>query len=154
VYPGAVSSFTVSGFPSPTAAGADGVFSVTPYDAHGNFAYNYTGTVIFSSSDLHATIIDPTTGNHVALKGFTYTFSPYDYGTAYLEAALNSVGNQSIKVRDSANSNATGSQTGIEVDLAVTVSGPSGSYLNQTLTFTLATLGDPAGTVFTYKIDW
>jgi hypothetical protein len=163
VYPGAFSSFTVNGFPSPVTAGADGEFTVIPCDAYGNRAYNYTGTVVFSSSDSQATIIDATTGSRVALAGFTYTFSPYDYGTAGFEAALNRAGNQSITVTDSVNSNATGSQTGIAVDLAVTVSGPSGSYLNQspsagylnqTLAFTLATLGDPAGTVFTYKIDW
>jgi hypothetical protein len=154
VYPGAVRSFTVSGFPSPAIVGNDGEFTVTPYDGFGNLIYNYTGTVILGSTDLQATIIDPTTGNRVALPGFKYTFSPNDYGTAYFEAALNSVGNQTIAVKDSANFNATGSQTGIEMDLAVTVSGPPGSYLNQALAFTLATLGDPAGTVFTYKIDW
>jgi hypothetical protein len=154
VYPGAVSSFTVSGFPSPVTAGVDGQFSVTAYDGFGNLAYNYTGTAILGSTDLQATIIDPATGNRVALPGFKYTFSPYDYGTAYLVAALNTVGKQSIKATDSANANATGSQTGIEVDLAVTVTGPTGSYLNQSLAFTLAAVGDPAGTVFTYKIDW
>jgi hypothetical protein len=154
VSPGAVSSFTVSGFPSPVTAGNDGEFTVTPYDGFGNLVYNYAGSVIFSSSDPEATIIDPTTGNRVALVGFTYTFSSYDNGTAYFDAAFNSVGNQSIAAKDSVNSNISGSQTGIEIDLAVTVTGPPGSYLNQALAFTLAPLGDPAGTVFTYKIDW
>ncbi len=40
------------------------------------------------------------------------------------------------------------------MDLAVTVSGPYYGYINQPLTFTLGTTGDPAGTVFTYKINW
>jgi hypothetical protein len=158
VNPGPVSTFVVGGngfpFPSPTTAGYYGEFTVTAYDAYGNWATNYTGTVIFSSTDPHATIIDPATGNPVALAGFTYTFSPYDYGTAYSSAALNTVGSQSITAKDSVNSKATGSQTGIEVDLAVTVSGPYYGYINQPLTFTLGTIGDPAGTVFTYKINW
>jgi hypothetical protein len=155
VYPGPVNSFVVSGLPSPTIAGSYGQLTVTPYDAYGNLIYNYGGTVIFSSSDPQATIIDPATGNPVPLAGFTYTFSPYGYGTASFSAALNTAGNnQSITATDSGNAKATGSQTGIEVDLAVTVTGPSGSYLNQALTFTLGTLGDPAGTVFSYQINW
>jgi hypothetical protein len=155
VYPGAVSSFAVSGFPSPTLAGQYGWITVTAHDAFGNWAYNYTGTVVFSSSDPQATIFDPATGNTVALAGLTYTFSPYDYGSPSFYAALNTVGkSQSITAKDSVNSNATGSQTGIEVDLAVTVSGPSAGYINQPLTFTFGTFGDPTGTVFTYKMNW
>src|SRR5262249_25115359 len=134
VYPGAVSSFAVSGFPSPATAGEDGELFVTPFDAYGNPIYNYTGTVILSSTDPQATIFDPTTGNRVALAGFTYTFSPNDYLSTSFEATLNSMGNQSITATDSVNSNVSGSQTGIEVDMVVAVSGPSGSYLNQTLT--------------------
>ena len=155
VIPGPVSSFAVSGFASPTSAGNYGEFTVAAYDAYGNWAYNYTGTVKFSSSDSQAKIIDPATGNPVALAGFTYTFSPSNNGVAYFSGALNTAGkSQSITATDSVNAKATGSQTGIEVDLAVTLSGPSGSYLNQTLSYTLGTFGDPAGTVFTYKINW
>jgi hypothetical protein len=154
VNPAAASTFQVGGFPSPTTAGGYGDFTVAPYDAYGNLAYNYTGTVIVSSTDPEATIIDPATGIPVALAGFTYTFSPYEYGTAYFSAALNTVGSQSITAKDSVNSNASGSQTGIEVNPTVTITGPSAGYLNQTLTYTLGTIGEPAGTVFTYKIDW
>src|SRR5207244_294124 len=97
---------------------------------------------------------DPATGKPVALAGFSYTFSQYDYGAASFDVALNTVGNQSITATDSVNAAASGSQTGIEVDLAATVSGPYYGYINQTLTYTLGTIGDPAGTTFTYKIDW
>jgi hypothetical protein len=155
VYPGAVSSFTVSGFPSPTAAGYQGDFTVTAYDAYGNLAYNYTGTAIFSTSDLQATILNPATGNPVPLAGFTYTFGSYNYGTASFSATLNTAGmNQWITATDSLNSKAAGSETGIEVDLAVSINGPSGSYLNESLTYTLGTVGDPAGTIFKYQINW
>jgi hypothetical protein len=155
VYPGQVNSFAVSGFPSPIAAGDYGDLTVSPYDAYGNLIYNYTGTAGFSSSDSQATIIDPATGNPVPMAGFTYTFSPYDYGTASFPAALNTAAkSQSITVADSTNSKATGAETGIEVDPAVTVSGPAAGYISQPLTFTLGTFGDPAGTVFTYHINW
>ncbi len=154
VYPGPVSSFTVR-FPSVVTAGTYGQLAVAAYDACGNLAYNATGTVVFSSTDPQAKVIDPATGNPVALAGFTHTFSPYDSGTASFSAALNTAGkNQSITATDSVHASAAGSQTGIEVDLAVTVGGPSGSYLNQPLTFTLGTVGDPAGTRFTYQINW
>jgi hypothetical protein len=88
------------------------------------------------------------------LQHYTYTFSPADYGVAFFDAVLNSVGSQSITATDSVNAAATGAQTGIGVRLALTVSGPQASYLNQTLTYNLGTLGDPAGTVFTYQINW
>ncbi len=159
VYPGPVNSFAVSGFPSPTTAGASGALTVSPYDAYGNLITSYTGTVVFSSSDPQATIINPATGNPVPLAGFTYAFSQYNYGSASFSAALNTAAkSQSIAVSDSVDSKASGSQTGIEVDPAVTVSGPagqySGGYINQPLTFTLGTFGDPAGTIFTYQITW
>jgi hypothetical protein len=155
VNPGPVSTFAVGGFPSPSTAGGYGTFTVTAYDAYSNQVTNYTGTVIFSSSDPQATIIDPATGNPVALAGFAYTFSPYDYGTATFDAALNTAGkSQSITVTDSVNAKATGSQTVIAVNPAVTVSGPPAGYLNQLLTFTVGTFGDPASTPFTFQINW
>jgi hypothetical protein len=159
VYPGAVTRFVVSGFPSPATAGNYGNFTVAPYDAYGNLAYNYSGTAVFSSSDPQAKIINPATGNPAPLPGFTYTFtpgSPYAYyAPPSFSAALNTAGkNQSIAATDSANSSATGTQSGIEVDPALTITGPSGSYINQTVTLTLVTFGDPAGTIFTYTINW
>jgi hypothetical protein len=153
VNPGAVSRFVVSGFPSPIAAGEYGEFSVRAYDAYGNLATNYAGTVILSSTDPAATFFDADTGNQ--LLDDCYTFVPgSDYGTHYFDAALSTVGSQSITATDSVNAAATGSQTGIQVNLAATASGPSYGYISQPLTFTLGAIGDPAGTIFTYKIDW
>jgi hypothetical protein len=142
VNPAAASTFQVSGFPSPISAGSSGAFTVTAFDAYGNQATNYTGTIYFASSDPQA------------LLPADYTFTSGDYGTNDFGATLNTVGNQSLKAIDKSNTSVTGSQTGIQVNLAATISGPNYGYLNQPLTYTLGTIGDPAGTVFTYKIDW
>src|SRR5262249_48234519 len=49
----------------------------------------------------------------------------------------------------------TGSQAGIHVNPLDSVSGPGAGLRNQALTFTLgATSGLPAGSVFSYAIDW
>jgi hypothetical protein len=143
VIPAAASTFQVSGFSSPISVGDYGSFSVTAYDALGNLATNYAGTVHFTSSDGHASLPSD------------YTFTPYDYGTAYFSATLNTAGPQSVTVRDTANPAATGSQAGIHVNPLATVTGPDGALRNQALTLTLgATSGLPASTAFTYAIDW
>jgi hypothetical protein len=140
----------VSGYPSPTTAGAGGWLTVAAEDPSGNTVTGYTGTIVFSSSDSQA-MIRNSSGNMGALSGFTYTFS--GYGTATFLAQLNTAGkNQSITVTNTVTS-ASGSED-VEVDPEVIVSGPSWSYINQPLTFTLGTFGDPAGTVFTYQINW
>src|SRR5262249_17295155 len=60
-----------------------------------------------------------------------------------------------ITARDVANPATTGSQTGIRVNPLATITGPSAGLRNQALTFTLgASSGLPAGTAFTYAIDW
>jgi hypothetical protein len=144
VDPAAPARFQVSDFPSPAFVGYQyGSFSVTAYDAYGNLAYNYTGTVHFTSSDGHAVL------------PADYTFTPYNYGTAYFSATLNTAGPQSLTVRDAANPAATGSQTGIHVNPLATLTGQDGGLRNQSLTLTLgATSGLPASTAFTYTIDW
>src|SRR5262249_51070597 len=96
----------------------------------------------FTSSDLQA------------LLPADYTFTPSDYGTEYFAATLNTVGNQSLTATDKSNTSVTGSQTGIQVNLTATITGPNAGYINQPLTFTLGTIGDPPGTAFTHKIDW
>jgi hypothetical protein len=143
VNPAAPSTFQVSGFPSPIFVGNSGGFAVTAFDAYGNLASNYTGTVHFTSSDGHASL------------PADYTFTGYDYGTAYFSAILNTAGPQSLNVNDTMNLAATGSQTGIHVNPLATIAGPDGALANQALTLTLgATSGLPASTVFTYAIDW
>jgi hypothetical protein len=141
--PAEPSTFQVSGFPSPVSVGDYGYFAVTAYDAYGNLASNFTGTVHFTSSDAHASL------------PADYTFTAFDYGTGYFYAILNTAGPQSLTVSDAANPTATGSQTGLHVNPLATITGPSAGLRSQTLTFTLgATSGLPAGTVFTYAIDW
>jgi hypothetical protein len=143
VNPATVATFQVSGFPSPIYVGNSGSFSVTAYDAYGNVATNYAGTVHFTSSDAQASL------------PADYVFTASNYGTAYASAILNTAGPQSLTVSDKANPAATGSQTGIHVNPLATVAGPDGGLSNQALTFTLgATSALPAGTVFTYTIDW
>jgi hypothetical protein len=153
VYPAAIGSFLVQGFPSPLNAGQSGQFVVWAYDIYGNQATNYVGTVILSSSDPAAAFTDANTGN--PLVNNRYTFSPSsDFGRHYFDATLSTAGSQSITATDSVNSKAAGAQTGIQVELAVIITGPSGSYINQTVALTVGTLGDPAGTIFTYQINW
>jgi len=141
VNPAAMSSLVVAGFPSTSTWGDAGYFSVTAYDAYGNQATS--GTIHFTSSDGSATL------------PADYTFTAYDYGTAYFGATLATVGTQSITVTDKANSSVTGTQGDIRVLPRATIAGPSYAARNQTLTFTLgANSGLPASTVFTYTIDW
>jgi hypothetical protein len=142
VNPAAAKTFQVSGFPSPLSAGSSGTFTVTAFDAYGNQATNYTGTIHFASSDPQA------------LLPADYTFTSSDYGTNDFAATLNTVGNQSLTATDKSNTSVTGSQTGIQVNLTATITGQNAGYINQPLTFTLGTIGEPAGTIFTYKIDW
>jgi Ca2+-binding RTX toxin-like protein len=143
VNPAAPATFQVGGFPSPVSIGDSGYFSVTAYDAYGNLASNYAGTVHFASSDGHAVL------------PADYTFTAYNYGTAYFSGNLNTAGPQSLTVNDTANPAATGSQAGIHINPLATVAGPNGGLRDRALTFTLgATSGLPAGTAFTYAIDW
>ena len=50
------STYTVSGFPNPTTAGAAHSVTVTAYDPYGNVATGYTGTVHFTSTDAQAVL--------------------------------------------------------------------------------------------------
>jgi hypothetical protein len=103
VSPAAAVAFTVSGFPSPVAAGAAGSFTVIARDAYGNTATGYTGTVHFTSSDGQA-----------ALPA-DYTFTSSDTGRHSFSATLRTAGSQSITATDTVSSTITGSQAGITV---------------------------------------
>jgi hypothetical protein len=141
VNPAAVSSIVPAGFPSTVTSGGYGYFSVTAYDAYGNLATNYTGTVHFTSSDGSATLP----------ADYTFTAS---YGTASFYAFLRTVGTQSLTVSDTASPGLTATQSGIRVVPGASITGPYAGLRNQALTFTLGASGMPAGTVFTYAIDW
>jgi hypothetical protein len=142
VNPAAATRFEVSGFPSPIAVGDYDSFTVTAYDAYGNLATNYAGTVRFTSSD------------GLALLPDDYTFTQYDYGTGYFDAILQTVGMQSITVTDIAAPSVTGTEAGIRVNPSVRIDSPYVGLRNQALTFTLGAGALPAGTAFTYTIDW
>lgn len=98
VNPGTATHFVVAGLPSTMTSGDTGYFSVSAYDAYGNLATNYTGTVHFTSSDTSATL------------PADYTFTPYNYGTAYFSATLGTAGTQSIIATDTLTLSATGTE--------------------------------------------
>jgi hypothetical protein len=118
VKPAAASTLIVAGYPSTVTGGDLHTFTVTLEDSFGNIATSYTGTVQFSSSDPLATIIDPVTGNTVALPRFTYTFSAGDAGFHTFYATLWTARTQSITVTDTAMPSLTGTDGGITVNPA------------------------------------
>jgi hypothetical protein len=123
ITPAPASRFTVAGFPTSVVAGTAGNFIVTAFDAYGNTATNYTGTVQFSSSD--------TNPAHV-LSG-PYTFTSGDAGTHTFSATLVQAGTQSFTATDAVNSSVTGSQTGIVITPAVVTHFRVYGFVNPTL---------------------
>ena len=53
----AAKTLTIGGFPTSDTAGAAGNVVVTAYDAYGNVATGYTGTVSLTSSDPQAILV-------------------------------------------------------------------------------------------------
>ena len=86
VSPAAASKLIVSGFPSPTTAGANDSFTVAVEDPYGNIATSFDGTVQFQSSDGHASL------------PAGYTFLPADAGvhTFTSGVALETAGSQTV----------------------------------------------------------
>ena len=106
VNPAAAQSLKLTGFPTPDTAGTANNVTVTAYDAYGNVATGYTGTVHFTSSDSQASL------------PANYTFTAANDGTDTFSVTLNTVGTQSITATDTATSSITGSETGIVVQSA------------------------------------
>jgi hypothetical protein len=98
--------FLVTGFHSPTTAGAPHTFTVTAENANATKATAYFGTIVFTSSDKNAAAILPG----------AYTFTSADQGAHTFSAALVTAGTQSLTATDAQVSAVTGSQTGIIVD--------------------------------------
>ncbi len=115
VNPASATTYTVSGFTSPTTAGAAHNVTVTAHDAFANVATGYTGTVHFTSSDASATL------------PANYTFTGGDAGTHVFSVTLKTAGTQSITATDTVTGTITGTQSGITVNPAgaatLTVSG-------------------------------
>jgi hypothetical protein len=96
VSPAAAQSLTLTGFPSSTTAGTSGNVTVTAYDAYGNVATGYRGTVHFTSSDPQAAVPS------------NYTFTPTDNGSHSFSAILKTAGPQTIAATDTVTAGITG----------------------------------------------
>jgi hypothetical protein len=137
VSPAAASTLRVAGFPSSVTAGGSAPFSVTAYDAYGNVAIGYSGTVHFTSSDAQAALpADVTLIN----------------GTGSFTATLKTAGTQSLTATDTANAALSGTEGGIAVSAAaasvLVLSAPSSVTAGVAFTFTLTAL-DAYGNVAT-----
>ncbi len=110
VQPAGAASLVVTGFPTPDEAGVASSFTVTAYDAYGNIATGYTGTVAFASGDSQAGL------------PASYTFTTgtgKDNGVHTFSATLKTAGTQYLTATDTATSSITGSETGIVVQPGV-----------------------------------
>ncbi len=97
VSPAAASRLVITG-PSTAISGAAFSITVTAYDAYGNVATGYTGTVHFTSTDSTAKL--PANYTFVAADGGTHSFSGL---------VLKKKGHQTITATDTASSSITGS---------------------------------------------
>ena len=105
---GSATALSVTGYPSPTAAGTAQPFTVTALDSNGNTAIGYTGTAHFTSSDSQAVL------------PANYTFVAADKGIHSFSATVKTVGTQSITAADTLTSTITGTQSGIIVNAGAT----------------------------------
>jgi hypothetical protein len=96
VNPASATNFTVTGYPSPTTAGAWHSLNVTVLDAYGNVATGYVGTVHFTSSDAKAVL------------PASYTFTSGNAGHRIFWAAFKTAGAQTITATDTVNAGITG----------------------------------------------
>jgi hypothetical protein len=102
-----LNSFLVTGFPSPTTAGASATFTVTAKNGFGSTLTGYTGTVHFSSSASQA-VLPP-----------DYTFTAADNGVHTFAATLKSAASGlEIRATDTVKASATGYESGITVNPA------------------------------------
>ena len=142
------SSLVVSGFASPTSAGAAHTFTVSILDPNGNVATGYTGTIHFSSSDGMATAGAGLPADYTFTTG-----TGGDNGVHTFSATLKTAGSQSITATDIANSAVSGSQSGITVNPASASSLVVSGYTSSTIAgvahaFTV-TVFDSSGNVAT-----
>jgi hypothetical protein len=135
----AASTFTLVGFPSAVLAGQAGTFTITAWDAFGNMATGYTGTVHFTSSDPYAVL------------PANYTFTAADQGAHTFTASFRTGGTQSISATDTQMPSLTGTEGGIAVNPAasLTVAGfPSAVTAGGAGTFTVS-IRDAFGNLLT-----
>jgi hypothetical protein len=96
--------FVLSGYPSAITAGMAGSVTAAAYDAFGNVATGYRGTVHFTSSDSQAAL--PANYTFTAADGGVHTFMNVTSKTAAAQA---------LTVTDTATASITGTQAGIVV---------------------------------------
>jgi hypothetical protein len=100
----AAKSFTVTGFPAVDTAGAPITVTVTAYDAYGNVATGYTGTVSLSSSDPLAILVPS-----------IYTFVAADAGEHNFSVTLETAGMQTITATGAVTASLTATESSITV---------------------------------------
>ncbi len=100
--PGDASRFVVSKLTG-GVAGSTQAMTITAYDAFGNLAVDYSGTLVVSSTDTNAT-----------LPNF-YTFTAADTGSHTFTVVMRTAGTQSVTMSDWANPGISSTQTGIVV---------------------------------------
>jgi hypothetical protein len=88
--PGPAVAFTLAGAPPSARAGEAFPLTVTAWDAFGNRATGYAGTVTFASDDPQA-----------GLPG-AYTFTPADQGAKTFAVTLRTAGRRGVRVTDAA----------------------------------------------------
>jgi hypothetical protein len=93
----------VTGFPTTDISGVAHSFTVTAVNANGIQAFNYGGTIAFSSSDPNA------------ILPAKYTFTTADHGSHTFVATLTNLDSQSLTATDTANAGTTGTESGINV---------------------------------------
>jgi hypothetical protein len=103
VTPAAASYLVVAGFPSPARQEQAYSFTVTAYDAYGNVATGYAGTIHFSSNDREADLPND------------YTFRAADAGTHTFIATFHETGIFYLRATDTSNPSITGEQDNIVV---------------------------------------
>ena len=138
----AAKSFTVTGFPVVDTAGAPITVTVTAYDAYGNVATGYTGTVSLSSSDPLAILVPS-----------IYTFVAADAGEHNFSITLETAGTQTITATGAVTASLTATESSITVKPAAAsileVTGFPTSDTAGTAGNVVVTAYDPYGNVAT-----
>jgi hypothetical protein len=106
VSPAAASTFVVTAAPASITAGGSATVTVTAYDAYGNVATVYGGTVHLTSSDGQAVL--PADASLIN-------------GTGTFTVTLSTAGSQTVTATDTANSSITGTSNPVTVNLAAAI---------------------------------
>jgi hypothetical protein len=104
VRPALPHALLVTGFPSPTATGQPGTFTVTATDAYGNLTVGYRGTVHFTSTDPQAQLYPD------------YQFKASDQGVHTFPATFLTAGLQTLTAIDTVHAFIHGAEANIVVN--------------------------------------